>query len=311
MQRIAAFLVLVLALLADGADGADAQRYPTSTPDPFLLNYTTAGGVNFGTTNTSLTTQSVNPAIQNCILIGTGQSNSPGASVTPDGYLPVNASSLDYMNINDGGIYRAVDPMAGSAFVNNFPPAGGAPILRLADALVTAAKCARVIMMPIAIDATSIADWATGIYANRTNVAIRRLAVKGIVPGPNVTFVILWGQGESDTLAGTSSPSYQASFAIMKANAGCPGCRWLVATQSYVAGIGVSAAVQNGQAAVRNGGDTFAGANADALLGNVCVGGAACRQVDGTHWADAGGQSYATDATNGWQSALHASGAPF
>ncbi len=232
MLRFIQILLTALLCAVTVANGQLAGR--SSAPDPFYLNYTQAPAnsiVQVPASAAPRAQQTINPAIQNCILIGAGQSNSPGANVTPTAYVPSNASVLDYMNINDGAIYPAQNPMAGASWVNNAPPAGGAPILRLADNLVTAGKCARAIVMPMAIDATTIADWATGAYAARINTGILRLAARGIVPGANVTFVILWGQGESDTLAGTGALSYETSFATMKVNAGCSGCRWLVARQ--------------------------------------------------------------------------------
>lgn len=308
-------LVLAGLFFALATVSATPRSTGPSLPDPYYLNenaLTFKGPLpSRDVSGKTLTTQTINTGVQNCILIGAGQSNSPGAIVAPSAFTPVNTTALDFLNPYDGAIYRATDPVIGAA--PSTTASIGVPLLRVSDALVTAGKCARVIMMAIAIGGTSIDEWATGFLSNRIGVAIKRLAARGITPQANVTFVILWGQGETDNALATTSVAYQASFATMKANAAAAGFsgRWLVARQTFINGAS-SATIQGAQAAVPNGTDTFAGANGDALVGNVCNGTSACRIVaDGNHLSDAGSISYSTDPTNGWVAALHASGLPF
>jgi hypothetical protein len=145
--------------------------------------------------------------------------------------------------------------------------------------------------------------------------------------------VILWGQCEEDNRNATSQSAYTASLnniiAFSNTTAAALGWtsgtwgRWLVAKQTLDCTfpgcitssdpLSINGAIQAAQAAVVNGTQVFAGANADALQGNVCgaSANAACRQSDRIHWTDNGSYSYAVDPTNGWQQALHASGGPF
>lgn len=308
-------LVLAGVFLALATTAAAPRATAPSTPDPYYLNenaLTSKGPLpSRDVSGKTPSTQTINTGVQNCILIGAGQSNSPGAIVAPSAFTPVNTSALDFLNPYDGEIYTATDPVIGAA--PSTTASIGAPLLRVSDALVTAGKCARVIMMAIAIGGTSIDEWATGFLSNRIGVAIKRLAARGITPQTNVTFVLLWGQGETDGALATTSVAYQASFATMKANAAAAGFsgRWLVARQTFINGSS-NATIQGAQAALVNGTDVFAGANGDALVGSACSGASACRiAADGNHWTDAGSISYSTDATNGWVAALHASGLPF
>lgn len=324
--------ILALLLTAIIAGSANAQ-FGAGGNDPYYLNENgladiAAGVVPSRDVNAKiLDTQTIDTGIQNCILIAAGQSNF--SNTAPTNFTPVNPNALSNLNPYDGAIYKAADPLVGSSWVHNAPPAGGHPALRLADALVTAAKCARVIIVPIGIDSTAVAVWNTGVLAQRIPVAMKRINQRLMQTNPslqcgsaNLVCAVLWGQGESDNVGGTSQSAYTAALnnVIATSNAtatslGWSGgwARWLVAKQTFNNGV-TSAAVQAAQAAVVNNTQVFAGANADALTGNVCgaAANAACRDAgDGVHWTDAGSYSYAVDSSNGWQQALHASGAPF
>ena len=310
MKRIIAALWVVLF-----ASQAWAQsRGGAGPPDIYYLNET--GLANFfvipsrDVASRTLGTQTINPGIQNCVLIPLGQSNN--VNTAPSNYTPTNPTALDNLNPYDGAIYKATDPLVGASWGLAAPPGGGHPALRLGDALVTAGKCARVIIVPIGIGSSAVADWATGTLANRFEVALRRLNQRGVICGStNVSCVALWGQGETDTDLGTTQAAYTTALNLVISNGATAGFvgRWLIANETYN-GTTISSAIQAAQAAVVNGTTVFAGANADALVGNVCNGPNACRQ-DGLHWSDNGSQAYATDATNGWQQALHSSGLPF
>lgn len=265
--------------------------------------------LNINVNGVALRSQTVNTSIANLVLIVAGQSNL--TDVAPSLFSPVNGSALDAMNINDGAIYAAVDPLPGCSLTFS----GGNPALRLADALVTGGFFARVIIAPIAIGNTAVADWATGADASRFAVIMQRLAARGITPAmTNVTFAVIWGQGENDTNIGTSQASYTASLnAVISASraAGMSG-RWFVAEQSWNGNM-VSSAVEAAQAAVvNNPSGVYVGPNADALIGSACSG-VACRQSldpggsTNLHFSDAGSASYAS----AWQTSMHASGSPF
>jgi len=263
--------------------------------------------------------------------IGVGQTIS-GAGVTTTTITALGSGS------GGAGTYtvaqsQTVSPSTAMAATPN----GGHPGLRLADALVTAGKCSRVIIVPVSISSTAVAAWDIGgVLWQRIPVAMRRIAQRLAQTSPslqcgstNITCVVLWGQGESDTAAGTSQAAYTASLnsIISTTNTTATSLgwstswgRWLVAKQSYYIPNGggccaVDSSIQNAQAAVVNNTQVFAGANADALVGSVCgpSANAACRDSTATpvHWSNNGAYSYAQDPTNGWQQALHASGSPF
>lgn len=275
--------------------------------DPFYLPTTVPGNtsqINLQPQGLALRSQSVNTAVKNLILLGPGQSNI--TSVAPSAYSPSNPTVLDCLNVNDGAIYAAVDPMLGCSINPTLGP--GNPLLRLADAWVTSGLFARVIIVPLGIDATAAADWGAGFCANRIPVAIARLAAKGITEQTNVTFAVPWAQGETDNQLGTLSAAYQASVGqaiTASRTAGLIG-PWFIAKQTYIAGA-ASATIQGAQAALINhGAGIWAGPDADALIGSVCSG-VACRQGDNTHWTDAGSASYAA----AWKTAMALYGAPF
>jgi hypothetical protein len=305
----------VLAFIAAG------PTPPGFGPDPFYLNETSIVQGNAGWRDTSGKTlsgngQTVNTGIVNCVIIAAGQSNFGNTS--PDAYSPSNPNALDNLNIYDGAIYKAADALVGAPSLILPPTTEGHPALILGDALVTAGKCARVIIVPCAVNGTSVAQWA-GQLSNRIPTALGRLAARGITSSTtNVTIVLLWGQGEADTLLGTSQASYVASWNAMIAAANLTGVRALVAKETLW-NTATSAALQAAQTqnatsgVINNSAGIYLGANADALQGNICGSGTntACRQADGNHWSDAGAYSYAIDPTYGWQQALHATGSPF
>lgn len=275
--------------------------------DPNLLPVITGGAVlNVNISGLARRSQAVNTGIKNLVLIVAGQSNV--TNIAPSAYSPVNASSIDVMNITDGAIYPAVDPLIGCSFSWG----GGNPALRLADNLITAGLFDRVILEPVAVGGSSVADWATGTSSNRIQVALQRLSAKGFTARTNVTVAIIWGQGETDTTLGTLTAAYTASLNTVMGNAATAGFtgRWFIAKQSWN-GTTVSANVQNAQVAAI-GGSVFAGPNADVMINSTCSA-SACRQnpdpqgSTNLHFSDAGSITYAA----GWQTTMHASGAPF
>jgi len=115
-----------------------------------------------------------------------------------------------------------------------------------------------------------------------------------------VSFALIWGQGESDALGGTSQAAYTTSLNQVIANAQACGMngRIFITLESWNAGS-TSANVRAAQAAVVTGA-VFQGGDMDTLN-------ATNRQVDNTHLNDAGAPSMATLERN----AMHASGPPF
>lgn len=285
---------------------SSAQHGSGGAPDPFFLTYD--GGYDTPT-KTLRATQTLSPAVRNLVILATGQSNI--ADYMPSAYSPANPTKLDIFSVIDGATYAAVDPLVGCSWGGS--TVIGNPVLRVADALVTANKFDRVVIVCLAVGGTNAIDWATGFLANKISVALARLAKRGMVAGTNITVVALWGQGEGDNAIGTSQANYTTYLNAIIANSRTAGFagNWYIAKQTYVGGLGTSAAVRAAQVAVVNhGAGVWGGPDADGLVGTVC-GGVDCRGGN-PHFSDAGAAYYAgTSGADGWLQALAASGAPF
>lgn len=309
MRKIYIALIATLSIIV-AAGSCLGQRSGGASIDRFQLTPETLLSINQDTKGKTLTTQTVNPAIRNLVMIVIGQSLCEG--IVPSAYIPANPTKLDNLNNADGAIYRAADPLLGTTYSINagVPYSGpGNPYLRVADTLVTNNKFDRVILVPLCIGATKVADWAPGgKFSNNFQVAMYRLAANGIAAGANVTFVGIWAQGVADAVAGTSQAAYTASlnsFITASRTSGFAGL-WFINTESWNSAA-VTPAIQNAQAAVINhGASVWAGANEDVLINNTCSG-VACRIADGLHWSDAGSASVAAAVVT----ALGLSGAPF
>ncbi len=308
MQIRRILLALLVTLLALGA--VCAQQGAASI-DVFRLKFISTG-VNQDTKATALSSngQTVNPAVRNLVLILAGQSNC--ADLVPSAYATANPTKLDQLNIYDGAIYAAADPLLGTSYPRSAGVAINGPgnaYLRVADTYITNGKFDRVILVPSCLGSTAVADWAPGgDFSDVFGIVMRRLSANGITAGVNITIAAIWAQGETDTLNGTGQTPYTNNlnaFITASRASGFAGI-WFINSESRNAGV-VSAAVIAGQAAVVNHGSSiWAGANADALAGNVCSA-SACRQADDTHWSNAGAASIAAAVVT----AMGLAGAPF
>ncbi|MDQ8730496.1 sialate O-acetylesterase [Bradyrhizobium sp. LHD-71] len=279
------------------------QNDVLAPPDPYVLSDRLLTGDIIkpwiDTNGRLIRNTAINTSVRNLVLITAGQSN----RANNDGaqYAPANSSVIDNFNICDGALYDCAGPLLGVDYAPTLGP--GNIIPRVADTLITNGKFDRVIVVPIAVGASEVADWGSGgtLY-NRPRVAMQRLAARGIVPGmPNVTFAFEWGQGESDGVYGTSQATYQTQFNQMKAvllGAGFVG-RIFVAVETMVAHT-TYPAIKAAQAALVDGSTVFASGNLDLLTG-------ANRQPDGTHFSTLG----AGNAANLIYNAIAATGTPF
>jgi hypothetical protein len=317
MRSALRVLLLVLCALAGGQ--ASAQK-GSSAPDPnqtpLNFPFTQYNTVNQNNINSVslVANQGPDAGQEELAAIVAGQSNCSdiiATSGTPQPYTPTNASSINQLNINDGGIYTILDPVLGTSLNIG----GGFSVLPVFDQLITAGKFARVVVEPVCIDGSAVADWQNGIIAGRLATAINRLTAKGWVASSKVVVIIIWMQGEEDNLLATTQIAYTASLNSLIAQsrtAGFPG-PWFVAEETYYQGA-TSSAVQNAQTVtspsgvINNGSGVYAGPNVDSLVGSICSGSAACRQSDNIHLTGAGRTSLAPL----WTTALHASGiSPF
>lgn len=277
-----------------------------SPPDPYLLTeYNVGGSLFYGNRDTSAMSPRgrpvINPAQKTIVLITAGQSNI--VDVQPTLYTPVHTSAVINFNIYDGAGYGITGPMLGCQFFGG----PGNITARLADMIINNGKADVVIAVPTAIAGTLVSDWATGNLSTpgiggRLGVVIRRLAAAGITPStPGVKFALLWAQGESDNVGGTSSASYQASFNTMKAGliaAGFSGPIF-INLETWDGGV-TSTTIRAAQTALVDNSVTFVGGDWDTL-------GAPDRAADNTHINDTGASLAATLVYN----AMLASGAIF
>lgn len=274
-----------------------------SKPDPnYLPPITLNTCCGYEISGKARSSQTINTAIRNLVLVVSGQSNVCNNHGTT--FTPVNGTKIDNLNLYDGAIYVATDPLLGTnKDAVSLGPGNFA--LRLADKLVTANKFDRVILLMIGIGGTAVAEWDTGVGSGRFAVAYSRLAARGITPGlTNTTIAILWGQGENDTFLGTSQASYAASLGNVITQARNAGFTqgsvpFFVAKLSWNGGS-TSANVQNAQTGIVNhGANIWAGPDADTLDNT--------KRQDNTHLNPTGADEFATL----WQTALAAFGAPF
>lgn len=214
------------------------------------------------------------------IILTIGQSTS--ANICNSAYTPSNAK-VHNLNIHNGAMYRAVDPLLGPDGLN------GNWASELGDKLITAGTYDRVILVPIALSGANANEWGSGACNHRIVCAIKRLSAFGMTP----TFV-LYQQGESEQIDGISKVTYKTGVTATIATLRGLGVSApiFIAKATMVAGV-VSATIQAGQAElVDNPNGVYAGADADSLDGT--------NRFDGTHWNATGRAALATL----WQSVL-------
>lgn len=272
-----------------------------SAPDPFLIGDDIFPGWN-NPNGLTPRSQIINPAQKTLVLISAGQSLR--ANATTNLYTPINSSAVDNFNVYDGASYPISGPLLGPFYFDGVHPPGGLgpgnPMAYVADQFVASGKFDRVILVPLAVNGTGIAIWATGQLATKVPVAMKRLASRGIVPGmTGVTFALEFGQGEQDGVMGTSQAAWVAGWNLFKVNCDAAGFngRYFVPLETWQAGA-TSSTIRAAQASVVDGIRVFQSGDIDTLN-------ATFRQSDNTHMLNApptGALIY---------NAMHASGSPF
>ncbi len=208
------------------------------------------------------------------VIVTLGQSNiisSAGGTFTA-----VNATAQN-LNPYDGGTYSCRNPALGTAY----EPALGnnSANCQIADSLITNGIFTRVVMIPIGIGGTSVAQWAIGGEFNqRIVVTMKRLAAIGVLP----TYV-LWHQGEADAFSGTPGATYTTavkSVAQTFRDYNYTG-PFFVAIETLVNNV-TYPIIQTAQANAVDGIlHIVAGANWDSLTGGT-------NRADGTHFTQTG-----------------------
>lgn len=230
-----------------------------SLRDPFLLGRSsTATIINTNVTGKAIRDPRLVLGERTGVLVCVGQSNI-GNTVNAL-YTVLNPTKVTNLNVADGGMYEASDPMLGCSSMGP-GLTNGSWIGRLADKLITANVFDRVILVPIARGGTVVADWATGALALNLKAAVARCQAQGYTISG-----FLWQQGENDTQAGTGQTAYYNALLAVIANSRGAGSSapWFIGRSTYIYGT-TSAAIQAACDAAVNGVDVFAGADTDTL----------------------------------------------
>ncbi len=228
------------------------------------------------------------------VIVVIGQSLS--VNEVPTVYVPTN-TAIDQVNIQNGKLYKAKDPLLGiNVSGGTVSDARGTWMLRMADKLIADGYYDRVILVPMAIGNTRVGQWADNSSApylfNRINTVALRVRDLGLP-----CTAIMWGQGESDTSAGTTQAAYASSLQVIinEFKRGFPGTPILVAKESYYYGA-TSSAVLAAQASVVDNVTVFAGENVDSI--------GSSGRYDNTHLNETGADQRATLAVAALVAAL-------
>lgn len=132
------------------------------------------------------------------VFVTLGQSQTANAGETrfaPDG-------NVFNLNPFDGKLYRARDPLLGCN------EEGGNFASRMGQLLVSCGRWQNVVILPIGVCGTAIAEWIPGGHLHhRIVVAAGCLRAAGLV-----TTAVLWGQGEADAVPGADGELYRSSL---------------------------------------------------------------------------------------------------
>ena len=172
-------------------------------------------------------------------------------------YSMVNPTKVLQLNILDGGIYRATDPLLGQS---HWPaPNNRSWMPECADLLIAAGKCDRVVWIPVAIGATQIAEWTVDLNKSLV-VSKKRAEAQGLTVD-----AVLMQCGSNDVA--TTQAAYLASSidCIDRANLGLP---WLWAKTTYSTGFGALAPVRAAIDTLVARLDVFVGPDTDDLTGS-------------------------------------------
>lgn len=203
---------------------------------------------------------------------------SMAANSTGSIYTPTNIAKIDNIDVDSGYMYAAADPLAGCSGT------GGHWAGRVADKLIAAGKYQRVILIPIGVSGSVIAEWQPGGQCN----GLMRSALMRLAAMSMPATAVLWQLGANDNNAGTSQAAFTSGMNALIAQQRALGftCPWLLANNTLYDNA-VSPAIQAAIAAVINGTDIKAGANTDTLTGPT-------NRADGVHFTATGADSAAT-----------------
>lgn len=186
---------------------------------------------------------------------------------------------VDNLSLDNGGVYKAVEPLLGASLTLT-PGRPSNYAMHLADKLIAAKRFDRIIIAPIGIGGTLIADWRTGGVANhRIGVLSKRLAGQG-----HTAAAVLLHVGENDhgVAQATAADGIQSIIDTFRAHS--IASPLLVARASYNTGV-TNGAIRSAQVSVLNGTDVFPGPDLDVLGSSY--------RVDNLHFNQAGAHAAA------------------
>lgn len=229
-----------------------------STSDPFVLHDVRSevalsnNGYNVTAGRTLVNPTSMTGRIKVLVMLGQSNIANSGQGGT---YTLSNPTKVLNLNVWDGGLYEAADPILGAD--GPYSAMG----TKLGDTLITDNYADYVVLVPAAIGSTRISQWASGGICNhRIGVTFRRVAAIGLTPTH-----VLWQQGESDKAFGTSQATYASKLSsIITEVQTFTAAPIFVAQASWIAGA-ASSAIAAAQAASWNGTTVIQGANTDSL----------------------------------------------
>lgn len=193
-------------------------------------------------------------------------------------YAPVHGDRIENVNIYDGAIYAAEEPLLGCGEQTTIANRGNMG-LRFADQLISGDYYDRVRLVPFAIGAETIAEWIPGgSRHHRIGVTASRLNALGLSPT-----MIIFHLGESDNIHNTTYAQWVERWGVLESVLRSYWPRPIpifVCQTSWIQG-GTAAAITAAQAAVVDPArDVYAGANTD-LIGSV-------HRYDNTHFKASG-----------------------
>jgi len=194
------------------------------------------------------------------------------------------SSQIDMLNINNGGVYTAQDPLLSAGYDPNREALGlanGNVGIPIANKVIAANYTDRVTLVNVAIGGTSVANWATGPLADRLRIAWNRMKAINLVPS-----CVMWEQGQADAAGATSGSDYQDRLTAIITNfraldPALAAVPWLIAQSTFPATDPGKTTIRAAQAAVVNvPNHILAGPDTDTLNGTY--------RHDGVHWNSSG-----------------------